>query len=329
MEDGTITVFQDDQSNTKTLADTSATVHSSITSNVGEIMEPRTSQSEKLPNSSANMFSDHEDHEEDGSDDEDDDRNHKHRRRVSRSPSPDRNNHNGPMRKRNRLANNGQSMYDNNQPISEISRGTNDIYMEKEGPPKRRPNRENVYGNSLRPGGGIIARPGSVFRGDGSTMRFEYQNGISRGGLGRGRGASPVTWGRDQRNTSLDGSDFNLSMIPPGPSISMYAGRPNSIRGLSSWGGYSQFGGVTNGALDQSLPLNTGIQGPRGVSVSASLGVGINIGMGMPLGRPRCADFEERGYCLRGDLCPLDHGANRIVVEDVQVCAATSFSNIY
>ena len=109
----------------------------------------------------------------------------------------------------------------------------------------------------------------------------------------------------------------------------MYAGRPNSIRGLSSWGGYGQFGGVTNGALDQSLPLNTGIQGPRGVSVSASLGVGINIGMGMPLGRPRCADFEERGYCLRGDLCPLDHGANRIVVEDVQVCGASSFSNIY
>uniref|UniRef100_A0A3Q7F880 C3H1-type domain-containing protein n=1 Tax=Solanum lycopersicum TaxID=4081 RepID=A0A3Q7F880_SOLLC len=29
-------------------------------------------------------------------------------------------------------------------------------------------------------------------------------------------------------------------------------------------------------------------------------------------------DFEERGFCLRGDMCPLEHGVNRIVVEDVQ-----------
>jgi RNA-binding protein 26 len=43
------------------------------------------------------------------------------------------------------------------------------------------------------------------------------------------------------------------------------------------------------------------------------------MGMGIRAGRPRCPDFEERGFCLRGDLCPLEHGANRIVVEDVQV----------
>eukprot|EP00850_Spirogloea_muscicola_P023521 SM000363S13645 [mRNA] locus=s363:53475:60276:- [translate_table: standard] len=32
----------------------------------------------------------------------------------------------------------------------------------------------------------------------------------------------------------------------------------------------------------------------------------------------RCIDFEERGFCLRGDLCPMDHGTNHIIVEDMQ-----------
>jgi len=26
---------------------------------------------------------------------------------------------------------------------------------------------------------------------------------------------------------------------------------------------------------------------------------------------------KEKGYCMRGDLCPFDHGVDRIVVDDV------------
>ncbi|KAH8552775.1 hypothetical protein BGW37DRAFT_271462 [Umbelopsis sp. PMI_123] len=35
-------------------------------------------------------------------------------------------------------------------------------------------------------------------------------------------------------------------------------------------------------------------------------------------GRPRqqCRDYNERGYCMRGDLCPYDHGTDRIIVND-------------
>ncbi|KAL2505207.1 Zinc finger CCCH domain-containing protein 41 [Abeliophyllum distichum] len=40
----------------------------------------------------------------------------------------------------------------------------------------------------------------------------------------------------------------------------------------------------------------------------------VNIG----ILRQRCRDFEERGFCLRGDMCPMEHGVNHIVVEDVQ-----------
>ncbi|KAJ3396377.1 hypothetical protein HDU92_003219 [Lobulomyces angularis] len=30
----------------------------------------------------------------------------------------------------------------------------------------------------------------------------------------------------------------------------------------------------------------------------------------------RCRDYDEKGFCLRGDLCPYDHGADRIVVDN-------------
>ncbi|MCL7043379.1 hypothetical protein MKW94_013585 [Papaver nudicaule] len=37
---------------------------------------------------------------------------------------------------------------------------------------------------------------------------------------------------------------------------------------------------------------------------------------GMP--RNHCRDFEELGFCLKGDVCLMDHGLDRIIVEDVQ-----------
>ena len=32
--------------------------------------------------------------------------------------------------------------------------------------------------------------------------------------------------------------------------------------------------------------------------------------------RPRCRDYDEKGFCLRGDLCRYDHGADAVVLED-------------
>jgi len=30
-----------------------------------------------------------------------------------------------------------------------------------------------------------------------------------------------------------------------------------------------------------------------------------------------CAYVAERGYCVRGDLCPYDHGLDRVVLDNV------------
>ncbi|KAF9388235.1 hypothetical protein CPB97_001388 [Podila verticillata] len=37
--------------------------------------------------------------------------------------------------------------------------------------------------------------------------------------------------------------------------------------------------------------------------------------------RQRCRDYDEKGFCMRGDLCSYDHGEDRIVVDDIQRAA--------
>lgn len=36
-----------------------------------------------------------------------------------------------------------------------------------------------------------------------------------------------------------------------------------------------------------------------------------------PEKRQRCRDFDEKGYCVRGETCPWDHGINPVVFEDI------------
>ncbi|KAH3841862.1 hypothetical protein DPMN_115343 [Dreissena polymorpha] len=40
---------------------------------------------------------------------------------------------------------------------------------------------------------------------------------------------------------------------------------------------------------------------------------------GEPLakGLTRCRDYDEKGFCVRGDLCPFDHGSDPVIVESV------------
>ncbi|KAL7293373.1 hypothetical protein TKK_0013140 [Trichogramma kaykai] len=39
----------------------------------------------------------------------------------------------------------------------------------------------------------------------------------------------------------------------------------------------------------------------------------------------RCRDFDEKGYCMRGDLCPYDHGTDPVVLEDVNLSRVLTF----
>ncbi|XP_067622096.1 zinc finger protein swm [Eurosta solidaginis] len=42
--------------------------------------------------------------------------------------------------------------------------------------------------------------------------------------------------------------------------------------------------------------------------------------------RQRCRDFDEKGYCVRGETCPWDHGINPVVFEDINNSALIGMS---
>lgn len=42
-----------------------------------------------------------------------------------------------------------------------------------------------------------------------------------------------------------------------------------------------------------------------------------NRSLSPPPKNDRCRDFDEKGYCMRGETCPWDHGINPVVLEDL------------
>ncbi|CAH8360980.1 unnamed protein product [Eruca vesicaria subsp. sativa] len=136
---------------------------------------------------------------------------------------------------------------------------------------------------------------------------FDNQRGRSNpvfsrdAGHGRGRG-SYGSWG--QRDSRFNSVDLASHMVP-----GMFGGR--ALGGVSAaqsapWPAFGMLNGVPNGGLDAFHHMQGSLRPPLNASLN----------MGIP--RQRCRDFEERGFCLRGDMCPMEHGINRIVVDDVQ-----------
>ncbi|RHN74005.1 putative transcription factor C3H family [Medicago truncatula] len=89
----------------------------------------------------------------------------------------------------------------------------------------------------------------------------------------------------------------------------LYVGLPNISNAQNvSCNTFGLLPAVPNGGLDMLHQM--GLQGTLRTPIDSSLNVNIPC--------QRCRDFEECGFCLRGDMCPMEHGVNRIVVEDVQ-----------
>ncbi|XP_044739465.1 RNA-binding protein 26 [Chrysoperla carnea] len=42
-------------------------------------------------------------------------------------------------------------------------------------------------------------------------------------------------------------------------------------------------------------------------------------------GKRRCRDFDEKGYCMRGDMCPYDHGNDPVVLENTTLGTVLAF----
>ncbi|KAI8378799.1 hypothetical protein EDC96DRAFT_604465 [Choanephora cucurbitarum] len=68
-------------------------------------------------------------------------------------------------------------------------------------------------------------------------------------------------------------------------------------------------GGYNTPSYDSRSRSNTSSRGMRGGSNNA----GRNQ---RGQSRPQCRDYNEKGFCMRGDLCPYDHGMDRIIVDE-------------
>ncbi|XP_031405169.1 zinc finger CCCH domain-containing protein 41-like isoform X1 [Punica granatum] len=135
-----------------------------------------------------------------------------------------------------------------------------------------------------------------------SNQRVKQASFVDPGpGRGRGRDASP--W--SQYNSSYPSADVLPHIVHQG-SISLSGNALPKIPYPHS--ALRDAYGASNGGFDhRSLYIYQGASRPP---LSSSLSLGFP--------RLRCTDFEELGYCLRGDMCPMEHGIYRIVVEDVQ-----------
>ncbi|MBA0571917.1 hypothetical protein Golob_002286, partial [Gossypium lobatum] len=239
--------------------------------------------------------------EKEVSDEDDDDRNHKHRRRETRSQSLETDSMDPAFtksyRKRNKFFENGQPFRENEYQAGETWKSNNSLPLDKDLTSKfdrRRP------GLASLPRGHVDVnqrvRSNQPFSGD--------------SGPGRGRGRDNSSW--NQRDSRFNSIDIASQMVHPGSvAPSLFAGRglPNVSNAQSpSWGAFGMMPGIPNGGLDTLHPI--GLPGVLRPPMNSSLNMGIP--------RQRCRDFEERGFCLRGDMCPMEHGVNRIVIEDVQ-----------
>ncbi|KAF8037583.1 hypothetical protein BT93_B0462 [Corymbia citriodora subsp. variegata] len=235
------------------------------------------------------------------SDDDDDDRNHKHRRRETRSQSSEKDalEHNmaRSYRKHNKPFDNGHMFRENETQDGQSWKNYNAVSSERDFSTKfekRHP------GSVSLPRGPLDLNP----------RARTNQTFSGNSGPGRGRGRDSGAWNhRDARFNSVDIASQVMQRGSIRPSLFPGRGLPGASNAQNaSWGAYGLIPGVPSGGLDALSSV--GLQGAFRPPISTSLGMGIP--------RQRCRDFEERGFCLRGDMCPMEHGVNRIVVEDVQ-----------
>lgn len=276
---------------------------------------------EEILSSSSEPSSDPEDKE---ISDDDDDRNHKHRRREARRNSFETDAQEPCVRKmsrkRNKPYDNGQVFLDTHLQASEIQKEYNPI--SERNIPSKLDNHHSDLTPLLRAplDLGTRTRFSLPLRND-PGPRFEFSSSIGHP-IGRGRGRSSVLWNQlDSRFNAYDTLDFTSQMASQGPAhpgLFVGAGLPSAASTQnSSWGGFGFITSMSNGIMD---PLN-----PLGLHGSLRPAINPPLNIGMP--RQHCRDFEERGFCLRGDMCPMEHGLNRIVVEDVQVFFNTNLIN--
>ncbi|XP_024977717.1 zinc finger CCCH domain-containing protein 41-like isoform X2 [Cynara cardunculus var. scolymus] len=261
-------------------------------------MELRVSAQE--PGMSPSVYKSHPDDKE-ISDEDDDDRNHKHRRREdARSQSLEDDAMEQVFTKPYRR---GSKPFQNGHLFGETGSQSNETWKKYSFNPLEKD--ISAKFDQKRPGFTQFSRGPLDLN---QKIRVNQPFSGDPGAV-RGRGRDSGFWNqRDPRFSSIDIASHIVQQgsVPH----SLFAGRglPTVSNSCGpSWSAFGLVPGMPNGGLDMLHPL--GLQGTFRPAMSP-----LNMGHS----RQRCRDFEEQGFCLRGDMCPMEHGVNRIVVEDVQ-----------
>lgn len=236
--------------------------------------------------------------EKEVSDEDDDDRNHKHRRRDTHSQSLDRDSvdqgFSRPYKKYQKPSENGHIFRDSESQGNETWKNYN---VDKDFTPKFARRRQGFTSVSRVPYD--------------LNQRTRTNQTFNDSSHGRGRGRDGVSW--NHRDTMFSSADLASQMVQSGsvpPNLFPGRGLPSVSNSQNpSWGAFALMPGIPNGGLDVL----------HSVGLPATLRPQLTPPLNMGIPRQRCRDFEERGFCLRGDMCPMEHGVNRIVVDDVQV----------
>uniref|UniRef100_A0A7N0U4M8 Zinc finger CCCH domain-containing protein 41 n=1 Tax=Kalanchoe fedtschenkoi TaxID=63787 RepID=A0A7N0U4M8_KALFE len=230
-------------------------------------------------------------------DDEDDDRNHKHRKREIKSQSSEfdasQSVSSRPLNKRKKSFENGRLLREND---SQTNGGwkNNNFASERETFLKSDRRRFDLP---------MFSRP---------QMDANQRIGLGQtysGDSGFARGSGRESW--NPHSPMFGSMEFSQVVHQGSVSSSIFVERGLPIfAGVQNapWNPYSMLPGIPTGRVD----------GMHSHGVNPNLRPPINPTSNIGIIRQKCRDFEERGFCLRGDMCPMEHGVNRIVVDDVQ-----------
>ncbi|KAI9354889.1 hypothetical protein DFJ73DRAFT_297658 [Zopfochytrium polystomum] len=163
------------------------------------------------------------------------------------------------------------------------------------------------------------------------TVSSRFHNDSSSGVLNMGNGPYDsdadyqfgVKRRRNEYPEEYGGSKFSRYDTPHrGPTGDYRGGRsmhgqPMPQRPYGSQQLYGNGGGY--GVSEWAVPMNDPTTMPYGSRGRFDNGRGDRLsrngGGRTPYRRGRCRDYDEQGFCLRGDQCPFEHGTDRIVID--------------
>ncbi|XP_015113241.1 RNA-binding protein 26 isoform X1 [Diachasma alloeum] len=125
---------------------------------------------------------------------------------------------------------------------------------------------------------------------------------------------------RNRSPTPLRSRSRSRSLEPKKTERSERPAEPTRLERLDASPGGTPTQDSNHGDID--MRLSTTSQSIQSVVAVASTAPNNSTGF---QGKRRCRDFDEKGYCMRGDLCPYDHGTDPVVLEDVALSRVLTF----